>query len=189
MLYTYLQQNANSIILLLLHRISLTSYLNSLRYLLDIPIYSTFHHLFSLSDKVCWWCNSDFFVDSILASLEDNESSFNTKELILSIVQRATVFRYSLLDISHYSEKEDPGPCYLLLQSLLSEDHCLLVFSLLSKSLDQVLSSFLSEQQQHPVAYLSQFVNGPMEIANNCFLILSRFFWKYSHGCNTFFIL
>lgn len=93
-LYTYLQQNANTVILLLLHRIPLTSYLNSLRYLLDIPVYSTFSLLFSLPDKVCWWCDSDFFVDSILSSLEDEEASFNTKELILSIIQRATVFRY-----------------------------------------------------------------------------------------------
>ena len=33
------------------------------------------------------------------------------------------------------------------------------------------------------IQYLYSFVNDSMEICNNCLLILSRCFWKYSHGC------
>lgn len=39
LLYSYLQMHANKIIDLLLNRIVLSSYLSSLRYLLDVPIY------------------------------------------------------------------------------------------------------------------------------------------------------
>ena len=92
-LYTYLQMRVDIVLDLLLQRISLSSYLNSLRYLLDIPAYGLQVLFFWPIETVCLWGDSSIFVSKIYKLLEKEETSFNAKELLLSIIQRATVFK------------------------------------------------------------------------------------------------
>lgn len=53
-------------------------------------VYS-FHFITIILDNQSWWKDPSYFIDHILSALEDPLLSFNTKELILSIIQRATV--------------------------------------------------------------------------------------------------
>ena len=59
-------------------------------------VYS-FHFITIILDNQSWWKDPSYFIDHILSALEDPLLSFNTKELILSIIQRATVVLYFLI--------------------------------------------------------------------------------------------
>ncbi|KAM7458922.1 hypothetical protein BLSTO_00319 [Blastocystis sp. subtype 1] len=152
-----------------LDAIALSSYLSSLRYLLDIPVYS----------DVCWWGDSKSFTESILCRLEDAESSFNIKELLLSIIQRATVF----------NEKDSLPSSYWLLKELTTDASIAHLFAMLQAQLNLLVAEYQAQldasQSTDYVGYLARQVQSSAEIANNIFLVLSRLFQRHNQGYTT----
>lgn len=97
-------------------------------------------------------------------------------------------FPFSLIDSKEDGERSSKR----LLKSLLDDNHITSLFSILIRNLDcviQDITSFLQADSNDSTSYsldreyLKLFVNSHMELANNCFLILGRFLWSYSHGC------
>lgn len=92
-LFPYLQLHASSVIDLLLSHIHLSSYLNALRYLLDIPTIGLCSRPLPCRLSVLVG-DSSSFLSAVLDCLSDPLRSFNTKEFLLSIIQRATTCVY-----------------------------------------------------------------------------------------------
>ncbi|KAK8798186.1 hypothetical protein WA588_003271 [Blastocystis sp. NMH] len=165
-LFPYLQLHASSVIDLLLSHIHLSSYLNALRYLLDIPTI----------DSACWWGDSSSFLSAVLDCLSDPLRSFNTKEFLLSIIQRATTC----------VPNELPKSSLYLLSALFTESSLDHITRILIESLQQTCELFSSYRDKTYAlsddGWMHHCVNGPAEICNNCFVVLARLFCRRSTG-------
>ena len=146
---------------------------------------------------VCWWGDSKSFTESILCRLEDVESSFNIKELLLSIIQRATVFKCPRTPRLTSSEKDSLPSSYWLLKELTSDASIAHLFAMLQTQLNLLVAEYQAQLDASQstdcastlliscadVGYLARQVQSSAEIANNIFLVLSRLFQRHNQGC------
>ena len=134
-------------------------------------------------------------MERILTLLEDKQSSFNIKELLLSIIQRATVYKFRCSRHLTRSKEEPRKSSYWLLQELMSESSIQHLFIMLQRHLDCVVNyyqnaidncqcvldgAFSLAASSLDAVLINQFTSSSFEISNNCFLLLSRLFIKYT---------
>ena len=116
-------------------------------------------------------------------------------------MQRATVNQSVLGRSVIHSYKESPRSSLWLLKSLMSESYLQRIFTILIKHLKMVSTEYTilasdcpSEERMgmrlyydwtQDTNFVSRLTCGSIEISTNCFLVLSRLFWKYSHGLTT----
>ena len=81
-------------------------------------------------------------MERILTLLEDKQSSFNIKELLLSIIQRATVYKFRCSRHLTRSKEEPRKSSYWLLQELMSESSIQHLFIMLQRHLDCVVNYY-----------------------------------------------
>lgn len=136
-------------------------------------------------------------MERILFQLEDKQSSYNVKELLLSIIQRATVFKSYSISIVMSSEKDALPSSYWLLKEL-TDDACMTqLFDILQRHLHLVVTEYQSllESASPPTDcvngmsasrldfdFLARQTESSSEIANNIFLVISRLFQRYNQG-------
>ena len=94
---------------------------------------------------VCWWGDSKSFTESILCQLEDAESSFNIKELLLSIIQRATVFKCPRTPRLTSSEKDSLPSSYWLLKELTTDASIAHLFAMLQAQLNLLVAEYQAQ--------------------------------------------
>lgn len=101
------------------------------------------HVLFHV-DSSCWWGDSSPFLSAVLDCLSDPLRSFNAKEFLLSIIQRATTCVYPSPFSLTVSPNELPKPSLYLLSALFTEPSLDRITGILTDSLQQTCELFTS---------------------------------------------
>ena len=193
-LYTYLRMRVDVVTNVLLRRISLPSYLNSLRYLIDIPSYSDPSH----DDLML---RQHMLVGRfLLVHLQNLQQARRRSHLLQrqgapsldhSACYRLPVSTFPLFLTPSQSEPLSLRSSLHLLRSLTQEANLQRLFSILAASLQRTRVQFLaflrSPTFDRPfprfhlsaaVSFTQQLANSSAELASNCFLLLARFFYR-----------
>ena len=193
-LYTYLRMRVDVVTNVLLRRISLPSYLNSLRYLIDIPSYSA-------SPSCLLMPRQHVLVGRFLLLHLQNLRQTRRRSHLLQRqgappLHHPARHRLPVSPFPHFLTCSHSEPLSLrsslqLLRSLTQEAPLRRLFSILAANLQRTRAHFLALlhaptfdrpvprfHSSSAVSFTQNLANSSAEIASNCFLLLARFFYR-----------